>query len=392
MEQKINKNLRYLMQRFHKMDKRGALLEGSSRSGKTISSIDAIIYLGARIGSGNTINVYRETYNSFKTTLYNDFSMRLDDFGLQNPFLESKEVPTLRILGNKVNLIGADKINKSHGLGGDYSYFNEMTDISQDFFDQIEMRTKKFWWGDYNPKVTSHWLYDKVATRDDVGFLHSTFRDNPFIADVELAKILSYEDTPDNRRQGTVDVYKWKVYGLGLRAAMEGLIFPNVIWIDEFPDDCEEESYGLDFGYTVDPSALVRAGVKGRNLFLELKLYAPTETPDVLGELLSKLLPEDAVCWADSADPDMIRNLKAMGFPIYAIRKPNGSVKFGCSLIKRYKIHIVRSSEFRIEQENYKRKVIQGITLDEPIDKFNHAWDASRYAVMGSFTYHLPIG
>jgi len=280
-------------------------------------------------------------------------------------------------------------LNKSHGLGGDFSYFNEMTDIPQDFFDQIEMRTRQFWWGDYNPKVTSHYLYDQVATRDDVGFLHSTFRDNPFISDIEAAKILSYEDTPENRRQGTVDVYKWKVYGLGLRAAMEGLIFPEVVWIDEFPGDCEEEAWGLDFGYTTDPSALVRAGVKGRDLFLDGRLYTPTPSPDMLGELLNKILPEDAVVWADSSDPGMIGDLKAQGLPIYAIRKFRGSVNFGCGLIKKFRIHIVRNSDFRKEQENYKRKVIQGITLDEPIDKFNHYWDASRYAVMGSFMYYL---
>lgn len=392
MAVQINKNFAFLVKNHLNAGKRGVILEGSSRSGKTISSVDFIIYIGSRVGSGYTINCYKETYNSFKTTLYDDFNKRLLDFGISSPFERSKEVPTFNLLGNKVNLIGADSMNqssKAHGMSCDFAYYNEMLDISNDFFDQTEMRTRKFFWGDYNPKVTDHWVFNKVIPRDDVGFLHSTFNDNPFISDIERNKILSYEDTETNRRQGTVDIYKWNVYGLGMRAAMEGLIFPNVTWINEFPDDCDEESWGLDFGYTNDPTALVRAGVKGKDLFLKKYLYIPTRTPDILGDLLDKRLPEDAVVWADSADPGMINDLKNQGFPIYAIKKFRGSINYGNSLVDKFNIHVVRDPDFRKEQENYKYKEINGIALNEPIDKFNHLWDATRYATMGSFIYYL---
>jgi len=300
--------------------KRGAILEGSSRSGKTISSVDFIIYIGARIGTGYTINILKETYNSFKTTLYDDFKKRMTDFGVDHPFDRSKEVVTFDILGNKVNLIGADKASKAHGMSCDFLYCNEMLDIEKDFFDQSEMRCRRFWWGDYNPKVTSHWIYDKVIPRDDVAFLHTTFRDNPFISETEKAKILSYEDTEENRRQGTVDVYKWKVYGEGLRAAMEGLVHPNVKWMDEWEwivatANYDEEVWGLDFGYTCDPSALVQIRVKGNNLYLRKRLYVPTPDSTILSDYLDKILPQDCVVWADSADPGMISDLKVRGFP-----------------------------------------------------------------------------
>lgn len=392
MGHQINKNFAFLVQSERDKSRRGAILEGSSRSGKTISSVDFIIYIGSRIGTGFTINCIKETYNSFKTTLYDDFNKRMGDFGIESPFERSKEVATFNMLGNKVNLIGAlnaEGASKAHGMSCDYMYLNEMLDIEKDFFDQAEMRCRKFWWGDYNPKVTDHWVFDKVIPRDDVGYLHSTFRDNPFISDIELAKILSYEDTPDNRRQGTVDVYKWKVYGLGIRAAMEGLIHPNVTWIDEYPEDIDEEAWGLDFGYTQDPSALVRCGVKGKNLFLKKYIYSPTPSPDVLAELLFKILPEYAVVWADSADPLMISDLKYHGLPVYGIKKFPGSINYGNNLVNKFNIHIVRDSDFRKEQENYKYREINGIKLNEPIDKFNHLWDATRYGVMGSFFYYL---
>ena len=386
-QRKINKNFAFLVQKERDPKIRGVILEGSSRSGKTISSVDFCIYIGARLGHGYTINVLKETYNSFKTTLYDDFDKRIKDFGLTSPFEKSKEVTVFNLLGNKVNLIGCDKESKFQGASCDYLYMNEMLDIEKSIFDQSEMRCRKFWWGDYNPKVTSHWVYDNVIPRDDVGFLHSTFRDNPFIADTELNKILGYEPTEENRRQGTVDEYKWKVYGLGIRAAMEGLIFPNVTWINEFPSSLDVETYGLDFGYTSDPSALVRIGVKGRDLFLQKKLYHSTPTPDDLAKALEVTLPEGMHAWADSADPGMITELQSKGFGIYAVHKFRGSIIFGNSLLNKFNIHIVRDPDFRKEQENYKYKEINGIKLNEPIDKWNHLWDASRYGALSELRF-----
>ena len=391
-KKQINKNFAFLVQQERNPSKRGSILEGSSRSGKTISSVDFIHYIGARIGTGYTINVLKETYNSFKTTLYDDFKKRMTDFGVEHPFDRSREVVTFDLLGNKINFIGADKASKAHGMSCDYMYCNEMLDIENDFFDQAEMRCRKFWWGDYNPKVTSHWIYDKIIPRDDIGFLHTTFKDNPFISDIEKNKILSYEDTPENRRQGTVDTYKWKGYGLGVRAAMEGLVHPEVIWISDYQWDIltlgyEEEAWGLDFGYTTDPSALVQARVRGNDLFLRKRLYIPTPNSDILGQYLETIIPTDAVIWADSADPGMINDLKVMGFPVYAITKFRGSINYGNGLINKFRVHIVRDDDFRKEQENYKYKVINGIRLNEPEDKWNHLWDASRYAALGSFMY-----
>lgn len=383
----MNKNFAFLVQAEKNPTVRGALLEGSSRSGKTISGVDFCIYIGARIGNGFTINILKETYNSFKTTLYDDFNKRLRDFGIDSPFERSKEVITFNLLGNKVNFIGADKESKFLGASCDFLWMNEMLDIDNAIFDQSEMRCRRFFWGDYNPKVTEHWVYNKVLPRDDVKWLHSTFKDNPFISDVEKNKILSYEPTIENVRQGTVDDYKWKVYGLGIRAAMEGLIFKRVTWINEFPSDCEYETYGLDFGYTNDPSALVRIGVKGRDLFLRKELYVPTENPYILGQLIDAILPEGAHIWCDSADPGMIADLKQQGIPAYGVYKFRGSIVYGINLINKFNIHIVRDPDFRKEHENYKYKEIQGIKLNEPIDEYNHLWDATRYGVLSEFRY-----
>lgn len=366
--------------------KSGCVLEGGSRSGKTWSGVDFVIYLTARIETACTINIIKETYNSFKTTLYEDFNRRLPQFGIASPFDNVQEKPSFWLMGSKINLIGADKVaSNKHGQGADYVWYNESLDIAKATFDQTEMRCRKFWWMDYNPKFTDHWIFDNVCGREDVDFLKTTFLDNPFISESEKKKILSYEDTEKNRRNGTVDTYMWEVYGLGLRAARQGLIFPEVVWIDQFPEGLDKVVYGMDFGYTIDPTAIVKAGRIENNLYLEKQLYKPIDNGAQLSTYFDAIVGKDHHCWADSSDPGMISDLRQRGFNCFGVTKFPGSIKYGIDKLKQFKIHIVRSDEFRKEQENYCWDEINGIMLNEPIDKFNHLWDASRYAVMSEF-------
>jgi len=401
----------------------GVVLEGSSRSSKTWGGIDIIIHLSTQVhkNDGCTINIYRETYNEFKTTLYEDFKRRLPDFDLPNKFEDAQEVKSFKIGKSTINLLGDGK----HGGGCDYAFFNEAMMIRKEVFDQVEMRCRRFWWMDYNPSFTSHWVFDNVLMRLDVGFLRTTFLQNPFISSGELNKILSYEpwetgsyeivdnlimynghevtetnQPPPNIKNvnaGTADVFMWKVYGLGLRGAMKGVIYSNVTWIDEFPTDLSF-TYGLDFGFTVDPSALVRYTRWGNNIYCELLWYSPTETAKDMDEALLACNVSDLIpITADSADKyvserkgvvQMVRELFDMGWEISKVSKTKG-VTYWINDTKHYKIHIVKPKNpltyraVKKEQENYKWKEVNGIAINQPIDKHDHFWNAMRYAHMG---------
>ncbi len=381
---KFNKNLTFLIDDY-KRGKKGVILEGSSRSGKTFASIDFIIYLCGKYTKPLTFNIIKETYNSFKTTLYDDFNRRLTDFGLDNPFERSKEVSTFKIFNHKINFLGADVPSKFHGASSDFTWYNEALDISKAIFDQSEMRTRRFFWSDYNPSVSTHYVYDSIITRDDVSYLKTTFKDNPFISKAERLKILSYEPTADNIRQGTADEYMWKVYGLGERMARTGLIFKNITWIDEFPQDIERIGYAMDFGFTQDPTAITKMGSKGNDLYIQGLFYEPTQNAETLFPVLKALGLVDKTIFADSASPAMISDLNIMGAHIYAIRKFSGSIKYGIGLLNSYNIHIVKDRNFVKEQENYAYRIISGIQTDEPTDKFNHYWDSARYNAMANF-------
>ena len=377
----INPNLTHLHNNLHKGV--NCCLEGGSRSAKTWSGIDAIIDL-CSVNNKLVFNIIRETYNSFKTTLYSDFDRRLYDYRINNPFGATQDIHQWRIWGNKINFIGADTGVKSkfEGVGCDYAWYNEMLDVPKMVFDQQEQRTRIAWWGDWNPKRTDHWVFD-LEKRPDVKFLRTTIFDNPFASPAEKKKILGYNpDVKENVDNGTADEYMWKVYGLGERAALEGLIFPNVIYIDRFPEQTDTIAYGLDFGYTNSPCALVKVGINKKDLYLENLLYTPIDQPDVLLEVLKKLINSEKPIWCDSADPQLISYLRRHGLLTLGARKVSGSIAYGIGLIKQYKIHIVKNIDFKREQENYKWRTVGGIALNEPIDDFNHLWDATRQALI----------
>ena len=419
--------------------KLGVVLEGSSRSFKTLSSIDFITYICSKVETDAVINIIKETYVSFKTTLYNDFNWRLPQFGVRSPFAERQEVKSFKLFGNKINLIGADSESAQHGVGCDYLYVNEALDVPKGVRDQAIMRCRKFWWYDLNPKYSEHDIFTSTLTRPEVGHLKTTYKDNFQIRPQERSQIESYQpielskiaifwgsqdeqeskkysaiqkalnyDTiknPDkfpaedlhelircrtNEATGTASKYMWMVYGLGERVAPEGAIFPNVTWIKEFPKTCPNIYWGSDFGYTVDPSTLVKVGIDRKaeigetikpNMYLECKFYQPTPTPNDYINLLAQHVNKETSVWADPSGENggrlYITMARRAGYRVFAGASYPGSIKDGLSLMKKYNLHIVDSAPMRKEQSGYvKAKArVNGVMVitDDPVDANNHA-------------------
>lgn len=392
-------NLIKLHQTFDDPDKAGCLLEGSSRSMKTWSGVDFLVWLTSVLNN-QTINIFRITHTSFNTTLYEDFNRRFPAFGLSPPFQDNKTVVNFKLFDNQINFLGSENEATVIGVGSDFTWYNEMLDIQKRVFDETEMRCRRFWWGDYNPKTTIHYVYDQVQTRPDVGFLKTTFLDNPYISKNEKRKILSYEPThpddralipskrrphPTNIKNGTADDYMWNVYGLGLRSAPEGLIFQHVNWIKEFPGNIEEIYYGNDFGWENNPTAIVKVGVSGRNLYLQKMFYEPTASTNQYLPMLAQLpkgFHGGLVADPGGGGAGMISEARRHGYRVLSANKFPGSILYGIGVLRKFKIHIVDCPEWRKEQANYKRRVVNGEKQDEPVDAFNDLWDATRYVAL----------
>ena len=386
-------------------------------SGKTWSCIDFLVYLASRIEQRATLNIIKETYNSFKTTLYEDFNRRLPDFGIYSPFEDIKEVSTFNIFGLKINLLGADKPSKYLGAGCDYFWINESIEVQRAIFDQSELRCRKFWFQDYNPSVEKHYIYDNIIPRNDVVYLKTTWLDNPFISPAEKKKILSWEPThpedrnlpeserrphPTNIDQGTADEYNWRVYGLGERAAQKGVVYPHWKITDQYPTDKESEPLAiwLDFGYNAPTAAGWLKYYRGE-IYLKEFIYEPDLTsiininnPDQIS--IEQRFEENNVnkkilILADNARPENITDLRNSGYNIYPAPKFPGSVQHGIDILKRHKVNIYKDSINIIHERNsykYQYHSASDTYTNDPVKANDHHMDGIR----GVALYYNRIG
>jgi PBSX family phage terminase large subunit len=367
--------------------KQGFIFEGGGGAGKTYDILTFIIYYCYINSNKNKdILICRNTNADLQKTTLKDFVKILMMYDLYRENDHYKSSPQhYNLYGNVIYFSGMDAMG-SHGERHDIIFVNEILETEQLAFQQLNQRCNEVFIGDYNPSYTDHWVYNSICTRPDVNFLKVTLLDNPYLPKGQRDEILSYEPTSVNITNGTADDYMWKVYGLGVRTAAKGLIFKHVTWIDSFPSELSFV-YGMDFGFTNDPTAITKIATKGNDLFIELLLYEPIDNAAMLSDYMDKTgIRRDIIITADSSDKyndvEMVRDLKNLSWIIKKVNKGKGVI-WSIGKLKEYKIHIVNNINAKREQENYKWREVNGISLNEPIDKFNHMWDSVRYGYLG---------
>lgn len=380
--------------------------EGSSRSGKTFDTFDFLYDICASSENGLNIYVFRATLQDCKEYTLADFKKKLTLRGVYNvDNIKAENIrPDYTIGKSCIHFRGLDKMDSKEGYDCDIVYINEALDgISKAQYENITMRVTTAIILDYNPKMTEHYVF-RFEGQPDTYFTKTTYKDNPFCPKGVRRSIESYEPTPDNIAARTADEYRWKVYGLGERCAQEGLVYPNIRWIDAFPEHVEFYSYGIDFGFTHDPTAIAKVGVAGRNLYIQELFYAPVDDPQKLDTIIRQVAPELAqrgsgriVAIADTADkyaknPEgMVSALALRGLNVFKANKGAGSIITGITRVKEFDMHCVDTRNMKIEAGSYVWDSINGIPIGRPIDKFNHLWDAVRYVVQTLYSgYVIP--
>lgn len=263
-----------------------------------------------------------------------------------------------------------------------HSFFNEANGISYGIFEQISMRTTTQTIIDFNPSA-AFWAHDKLQGREDVDWFVSTYRDNAFIQPTIRAKIESYEPTPDNIKAGTANQFRWMVYGMGQVGRLEGLVFPDFETVNEWPENYKWRVYGLDWGFTNDPTALVEIRYAHGALYWREHIYRKQLTNQSIGRIIKDLGITDNIV-ADSAEPKSIAELRNNGVWVVPAQKGKDSVMYGIQLLQDYPIKIHAQSKNIVEEfSSYTwAKDRSGSPTNKPVDNFNHAIDAGRYAVM----------
>lgn len=374
---------------------------GSSRSSKTFSILQSH-YLTAFSKPNYRISIWRETKQDVKNTVLADFKKALPNFPKQDELIFNKTESIYYFPnGATIEICGGDDDNRVHGFQGDVAHFNEPYKMPKDVFDQIDMRTSDYVIIDWNPR-NSHWI-DDLSKQDNAIVIHSTFRDNPFVPEMQRLKILSYDPNNDyNVKMKTADSYKWSVYGLGEKAEKPNRIFSwkKITRAEYDALDCGV-MYGVDWG-KVDPWGIVEAKFYDGTLYLRelnyksenelrkemnvnesIKIGEDVEGTGIVVWLFERLgISKNAYVVCDNNRPLKIAALRRHGWE-YAIpaEKPKGSIIDGISLLENIPVcYTDDSPNIEYEEENYSWKTDRyGINTEEPEDVDNHTIDPTRY-------------
>ena len=370
---KTNKVFRHL----EESKKKIVVQQGGTRSGKTYNILLWIIFSYCEKNSDKIITICRKTYPALRGTVMRDFLTILKEQEIYSEEHHSKTASEYRLNGNTIEFISLDMPQKIRGRKRDLLFANEANELNFEDWQQLLFRTNEKVIIDFNPSEEFHWIYDHVLNRKDVEFYQTTYRDNPFLGAEIKAEIERLKDIDENY---------WRVYGLGERGQSKSLVY-TFQTCKHIPVEAKLVSYGLDFGFSNDPTSLVKTYILGDDMYTEELIYRTGMTnQDIANEMKVLGLERSNEIFADSAEPKSIEEIYRMGWNVKPTVK--GSINLGIDIIRRYRLHVTESS-FNMIKELRNYKFIEdknGHITNKPVDNFNHALDALRYSVVNKIS------
>jgi len=355
-------------------EQRFILSVGSSRSSKTYSVYQWILlYCVENQNKGKWISCIRRSFPSLKRSILREFVKFLQDMELYSDKKHNKSSHVIELFGNYIEFFSLDNYEKVKGAKRNVAYLNEITEIEYEPANQIFLRTTEKVIMDMNPSDTNHWVWE-MRKSDDVDYIHSTYKDNPFLEPDVVKQIESYKEVDDNY---------WRIYGLGLPGISTTTIYSH--WKTYKENELNEkhiinQCFGLDIGYN-HKTCLVRLRETKDGLYFTEEIYSSgLTTGDLLDLITSKGLKDNIYC--DSARPDIIEDLKRKRLLAKGAEK---AIKEGILYLKSKPIYIDENSTNLLEEiKHYRWKSVGEVILDEPIKLNDDGMDAMRYAAYSS--------
>jgi phage terminase large subunit len=352
------------------LKKRVKIIQGGTSSAKTISILLILIDI-AQSHKDKTISVVSESFPHLRRGAIKDFLEIMEGHGYYKDELWSKTDFTYRFeTGSKIEFFSADSPDKVRGPRRDILFINEANNISFDTYTQLAIRTDGDIYLDYNP-VSEFWVNTEILNKQDNDYIIVTYKDNEALSKTIVDEI---ESRKDNK-------YFWQVYGLGLLSDHEGKIYRDWQIIDEIPHEAKLERYGVDFGYSNDPTAIIALYYyNGGYIVDEITYQKGLSNKQIADILLNK---EKQLVIADSAEPKSIDEINSYGIPISGAEKGKDSVSHSIQMVQEQRISMTsRSLNVIREYRNYLWQTDkQGKVLNIPEDHFKHSMDAIAYAL-----------
>ncbi len=344
-------------------------LQGGTRSSKTYS-LCQLFLTKALENTGKTYTIVRKTLPALKGTAYRDFLQILKELDLYSEEYHNKSELSYMLNGNLIEFISVDQPQKIRGRKRNYLWLNEANEFNYEDWTQLILRTTEKIYLDYNPSDPYSWIYEKVITRDDCTFIKSTYKANPFLDKDTIAEIERLKD---------LDPDYWRVYGLGEIGTIQTMIFRKFNLVDDVQGRLI--GYGLDFGFTNSPSAMVAVYQSDDSLYIKELLYEKRLTNTDLAIKIKEFgvsRQDEIIC--DSAEPKAIEELYRSGLNAKPAKKGAG-IHLGIDIMRRYKLNITKDSLNAIKEfRSYKWATDKnGDVLNTPVKINDHLVDATRY-------------
>ena len=378
---------------------RYAVVKGSRGSKKSKTTALWIIYSMMKHKDANTL-VVRKTERTLKDSCFSDLKWAINRFGVEahwkatiNP-LELTYIPT----GQKILFRGFDDPLKITSISVEkgvlcWCWIEEAYEIfNESDFDMLNESIRgampeglfKRFMITFNPWSDKHWLkrrFFDIPDSEDKIALTTTYKCNEWL-DKADRKLLEDMKITNPRR--------YKVAALGEWGVVDGLIYEN--WFEEnfnWRDIARQEGvksmFGLDFGYTNDPTAFVCGLIdtSTKDIWIFDELYKKGMSNEMIYEEILRMGYSKEKIVADSSEPKSIDRLYDLGLRrIKRARKGKDSIMNGIDFLQDFKIHIhPKCTNFITEISNYVWDEDKtGTKINKPIDDFNHALDALRYS------------
>jgi phage terminase large subunit len=257
--------------------------------------------------------------------------------------------------GSRIQFKSYDSVGKAKSSGKrDILFLNEANNIPFDIADALMIRSTETWI-DFNPD-NEFWVHKETLQEPNSEFLLLTYRDNDALSPETL------EDLQIKQEKAFFDVKKdWKdvenikssywanwcyVYILGEIGSLEGVIFNNYKIIDSIPQEARLIGYGLDFGYSNDPTAIVEIYKYNNERILNEICYLKGLSNFEISKKITTRFP----CYCDSAEPKSIDELKSHQVNAIAVSKGKDSINYGIQIMQEQK-YLVTSSSLNLINE-----------------------------------------
>ena len=355
---------------------RRALDEGGTASSKTWSILQLLILITQHTKSKLLASIVSESLPHLKRGAMRDFFRILDESQDNNPRYNKTE--HVYNFGNgAIEFFGADEADKVRGPRRDILFLNEANNIPWETARGLDIRTNKFTFADWNP-VSEFWAHEQWIGQPENAYIHSTYLD--------ALDVVSHEVIANIESNKGKDPNWWNIYGLGKLGKVEGLVYPYFNQVNELPVG-GDEFYGLDFGYSNDPTALIKNVIKGDELYSQELIYETGLTNDMIANRMLELgiqKHKDEI-FADSAEPKSIDEIHKFGINIKGCPKGADSVEYGHQKVRQYKQFWTKDSLNCIKEQRNFRYIPDknGKLTDKTTHNFSHGMDGRRYGVIG---------